>query len=394
MDRKLIPEATSRRVLMVGEHFREGAKGGMAAVIQYYDRYMEGLRYVASWRPGGAGLRAWYALRGYCSILLRLLGDRGIRIVHIHTAADASFWRNALYLRLSRALGRRTILHVHASRFKDFYEESSRKGAIVRRLSMADRLIVLSESWREWFRGIGVKGENILVLHNITDYPQLPKEPREEGRPLRLLFLGAIGQRKGVFDILRGLAAHKAELEGRMELSIGGNSHEEELLRAINDGGLGGMVSFEGWVSGEKKQRLLSWADVFILPSHNEGLPISILEAMSYGCPIISTAVGGIPEVVADGLNGTIVCPGDEEDITRAIRKYIDNPQLIYSESKESMKRVEEYLPEFVMRQLKGIYDSLLDTAEGRLTNINGGNCRPQTIRVVRLNPVEVKQAA
>ena len=111
---------------------------------------------------------------------------------------------------------------------------------------------------------------------------------------------------------------------------------------------------FEGWVSGEKKTRLLNWADVYILPSFNEGLPISILEAMSYGCPVISTPVGGIPEVVRD--NGTLVTPGDSEEIFRAIAKYVDNPEIIQTEGKESVTNVAPYLAENVMKELKELY--------------------------------------
>ena len=359
MTDKLIDKELSERVLMVGVYYKHNAPGGMAAVIQYYDRYIEGLRYIASWRLSNALVRLWFAVWAYLRIFVLLLFDSRIRIVHIHTAADASFWRKSAYVRLAKSFGRKVILHVHASRFKDFYNESTKKESILRNIGMTDRLIVLSESWKEWFVGIGVDKDKIEVLHNITDYPDSAAKPEGDGR-LHLLFLGEIGQRKGVFDILRGLSKHRAELEGKLTLRIGGNRNEEQLKSAIKNGGLEDMVKFEGWVSGEKKRKLLNWADVFILPSHNEGLPISILEAMSYGCPIISTPVGGIPEVVEDGKNGVIVAPGDDEGIVRGIMKYVENVELIDKESKESMKRVESYLPDYVMKHLRNIYKSLI----------------------------------
>ena len=113
-----------------------------------------------------------------------------------------------------------------------------------------------------------------------------------------------------------------------------------------------------GWVGGDKKINLLNWADVFILPSFNEGLPISILEAMSYGLPIISTPVGGIPEVVKD--NGTLVTPGNDGEICSAMKKYVDNHELLMKEGEMSLKIVETYLPEYVMMQLENIYIKLL----------------------------------
>ena len=355
----IIPRSLSRHVLMVGVYYKHNAPGGMAAVVQYYARYMEGLRYVVSWRLGNALVRVGYALTAWLRVLLTLLFDRRVKIVHLHTAADGSFWRKSSYMRLAKAMGRKVVLHMHASRFKDFYNESSRKEAIVANLRKADRLIVLSQSWREWFKGIGVDASRIIVLPNITDFPAEGAGRTEDGK-LHLLFLGVIGPRKGVFDLLAALVQHKDEWAGKVVLRIGGNLHEQELLATIRDNGLQDMVTFEGWVAGEHKQELLRWADIYVLPSYNEGLPIGILEAMSYGCPIISTPVGGIPEVVEIGRNGVLVTPGDIDAIGQAIDKYIAQPALVRTEGEESRQRVSGYLPDAVMQQLSDIYTSLL----------------------------------
>ena len=133
---------------------------------------------------------------------------------------------------------------------------------------------------------------------------------------------------------------------------------EDKLLAAIRDYRLENFVRFEGFVSGEKKIELLNWANVFVLPSFNEGLPISILEAMSYRMPIISTPVGGIPEVV-DERNGKLVTPGNDKQIYEAIREYVDNGSLIKQQGDVSFKKVETYLPEYVLNHLKTIYEGL-----------------------------------
>lgn len=78
--------------------------------------------------------------------------------------------------------------------------------------------------------------------------------------------MGEIGQRKGVFDIIRALANHCYELKCKIELLIGDNKMEDEFRKAIANGGLSEFVKFEGWVSGDKKIKLLNWADVYILP--------------------------------------------------------------------------------------------------------------------------------
>lgn len=359
MNKKLIDKSLSEQVLMIGVYYKNNAPGGIAAVIRSYEHYIEGLNYLVSAKWSNFVVKASYALYAYIRLWQLLISDNKIKIVHLHTSSDASFWRKSLYLHLAKGHHRKVIMHIHASRFKDFYENSKRKENIVRNLKTADRLIVLSESWRDYFVSIGVDAGKIIVLHNITDYPIIVKERRDD-KTTKFLFLGEIGERKGVFDILRGIAQHKSELNGKIVLKIGGNRNEGMLQKTIHDNGLEDMVKFEGWVAGEKKRELLNWADVFILPSFNEGLPISILEAMSYGCPIISTPVGGIPEIVADGKNGTLVTPGNAEEIVSAMLRYVDHPDKIETEGERSKEVVRTYLPDFVMEQLKEVYGTLL----------------------------------
>ncbi len=363
MDNKIIDCRLSKKVLMAGNYYRHHHPGGISAVVQYWEPFFDGLQYYPTYRLTNVAGRAWWFASSYIRMAARMLLDGNVRIVHLHTAADGSFWRKVQLLHLARRLGRKTILHVHASRFKDFYGESRRKEWILRNLRLADRLIVLSESWKEWFVGIGVERSKIVVLHNMTAYPQMSADKTSPaGRPVRFLFLGEIGERKGVFDILHSMSDFKQEMQGKVELRIGGNKHEKELAALIEDG-LSEMVTFEGWVSGSKKVELLNWADVFILPSRNEGLPISILEAMSYGMPIISTPVGGIPEVV-DDKNGILVAPGNKDEIAQAMLFFARNPQRIADFGRHSQEVARTYLPDYVMAHLKRIYEELLSESQ------------------------------
>ncbi len=359
MKNPIITQPLSDQVLMIGVYYKHHAPGGMASVVQYYEPYFETFHYIASWRSSKRWSVLYYALTALVKAVFRLVTDKRIKVLHIHTAADGSFWRKSCFLRIGKRMGKRVILHVHASRFKDFYAESSKKEKICRNLNMADRVIVLSESWKEWFESIGVESSKLVVLHNITAYPE-KSEDREQDGKVHFLFLGEIGERKGVFDILRALHIHKAEMEGKLELRIGGNKNEELLIKTIRDYGLEETVRFEGWVGGEKKKSLLNWADVYILPSFNEGLPIGILEAMSYGCAVISTPVGGIPEVVKEGKNGCLVAPGNAEEIATAMLSFAEDRNLASRYGQEGEKEVETYLPAHVLQHLKTIYTSLL----------------------------------
>ena len=360
----MITKDISEKILMTGDYYRNNHPGGISAVISYWSRNIEDLQFYPTYKSGGRLTKGWWFVTSYIRLAFRMATDGKVRIDHQHTAADGSFRKNIQIQKLCRFFGRKTFLHIHASRFKDFFNEAegNDRKRILDALENADRLIVLSESWKEWFMSIGIAEERLTVLHNITPEPTHMPEARTEDGKVHFLFMGEIGQRKGVFDLLKGIAAHKEEASGKMELRIGGNRNEEKLLDFISSNGLEDIVRFEGWVSGEKKLNLLNWADVYVLPSFNEGLPISILEAMSYGCPIISTPVGGIPEVVDD--NGTLVTPGDHEEIWNALKKYMETPKAIVREGKVSLQNVRTYLPSHVMSHLRKIYLDTLDVRE------------------------------
>lgn len=107
-----------------------------------------------------------------------------------------------------------------------------------------------------------------------------------------------MGKRKGIYDILDVLSEHREEFLNKLEFLFGGDGDVEQVQAIIREQNLNNIAKYQGWVSGIKKERLLNQADAYILPSYNEGLPISVLEAMSYSLPIISTTVGGIPEIL------------------------------------------------------------------------------------------------
>jgi glycosyltransferase involved in cell wall biosynthesis len=99
---------------------------------------------------------------------------------------------------------------------------------------------------------------------------------------------------------------------------------------------------------------------VFVLPSYFEGSPVAMLEAMSYGKPVISTTVGGIPEIVEPGLNGWLHTPGDREALLKALLYYINEPENIKKHGERSAQIIKNYYPETIVPQLNSVYCSLL----------------------------------
>lgn len=364
-----IPEDLSAKVLLVGEYFNDSAHGGIAAVLRYYRPYFPKFRFVASHRSSKFSDKLRYDLGGLFKMSAILLWNRisggDMRLVHIHTAAGGSFRNHQYYVHAAKLLGYKVVLHSHASSFEGWFASSTERGrrSILKTLNGVDRLVVLSESWKRWFIGIGVSdmGGRITVLNNIAEPPAEPfVKPVRGNAPRELLFLGEIGPRKGLFDVVDSIAEHRSGLAGKMVLRVGGNRNVRQLLDAIEDKNLSGLVEYEGFVSGEKKRELLRNADALILTSYNEGLPISILEAMSYGDAVISTPVGGIPEVV-DATNGILVAPGDRNAIYDAVLRIVSMPEdELRAMGAAGRKKAEPFWPEHVMNSLAAIYSSVI----------------------------------
>ena len=176
-------------------------------------------------------------------------------------------------------------------------------------LKKCDCVIALSESWKNYFESEFFH-PCVEVVKNVIDSPQINKIKSSQ---FILLFLGRIGNRKGIFDLLEVLAKNRLFYEGKLQLFFGGDGEVEKAKEYIKQNKLENIAFYQGWISGKNKIELLNRADAYVLPSYNEGLPVSILESMSYHLPIISTNVGGIPEIVKDGVNGFIIEPGNKK---------------------------------------------------------------------------------
>lgn len=353
----LIPAQTSKKILFLGVSMK--TKGGMTAVLVSYKKYIEKMQFIPTWKLGNKLVKSWYAMQAIARTWLQCKYNRNIKIVHIHGAANASFYRCKIFINLAKRLGKKVILHEHAADFVEFYNQTKNKSEIVDTINKCDKLIVLSESWKNYFISIGIDSSRINVLNNIVSPPVIIPVGHADDK-LHLLYMGEISNRKGAFDLLSAINKEKEYFDSRLKLRMGGNEVDGNIKEYIRTNKLENIVSYEGWITGEHKTECLNWADVYILPSYNEGLPIAILEAMSYSHPVISTPVGGIPEIIKNDHNGILVKPGSQQEIIKAIKYYIENKDKIKIHGLNGYGIVENFFPEKVFADLSEIYENLL----------------------------------
>lgn len=358
----MISKSISRQVLTVGENYKI-PRGGISSVINTYSRYFSEFKFVATYNPW---INKWknivYYLKGVVALANKLFLDRNIKIVHIHGCHNGSFYRKLGVMLLAKFFfGKKLIYHSHSSGFHIFYNNSNyfSKNLIRFFLTRMDLIICLSRQWKVFFEE-NFDPEKIIILENIVE-PVKTLNKNRSSNYLKLLFLGEIGERKGIFDLLEVLNENKRFFEDKVHLNIGGNGDVKRLLKFIEKNDLQSLVSYKGWIAGENKQLLLSNSDIFILPSYNEGLPISILEAMSYKIPVIATDVGGISEVVHHEVNGFLITPGDKVSLYNYLKKFIENPFLIEEMGNQSELIISPYYPNSVISKLENIYKEILE---------------------------------
>lgn len=336
------------------------ARGGMRSVVDGYrdGGFFEkwGVSLIDTHVEGGYISR----FRVFCFALFRfvgLLARREVDGLHCHVAAYGSFWRKSIFASLAHLSKVPVILHLHGSRTKEFIAQQPgwRLGMIRWQLRKANAVIVLSGSWKDYILSIEPSAR-VRVIPNGVTLPQEYPSDTTGNKCVNILFLGEIGERKGVYDLLRALQGVLRECTN-VRLQIGGKGEIERAQALVRELGIEHAVEFRGWVIGDEKKALLGGAGIYVLPSYNEGLPMSILEAMSWKLPIVSTTVGGIPELVRDGEEGFLISPGDIAALTTGLVKLTSNASLRQSMGQKALIRVEQgFSSRYVSESIDDLY--------------------------------------
>ena len=252
-------------------------------------------------------------------------------IVHIHTSERIAWIKDTFYILVAKFFGIKVILHIHASTFDKFYGKRSKIWKLYNKFvfNFVDVVITLSESWREQIRQIS-SNSSICVLKNCIDFEDYSVSKFSSEEKIAL-FLGSVGNRKGVYDLIRAMGIIRKK-NSKLKLYIAGPEEYlgdmEKALNLIKNANVDDTCYLLGSVNNKQKKELFQKASFFVLPSYNEGLPISILEALASGLPVISTNVGGIPELIEDGVNGFLIEPGDLENLANKMIVLANNRKL------------------------------------------------------------------
>jgi glycosyltransferase involved in cell wall biosynthesis len=342
------------------------ARGGIASVARAWleaptlaDVKMD---YVGTMRDGRGPRKALGMARRQAAFVGRLARGWRPDLFHIHLSYFTSFYRKMAYFEQAKATGAAVIVHIHAPDLDEFNDARRVHGAAMRHVfSRADRTVVLSKDMAKTVRRITGDDAAIEILYNpvALDGPAPIRPPTDHPTAL---FLGEIGQRKGTWDLVEAIPAVLEQVP-HARFRIGGNGDVDRLNARVAELGLQHAVTVLGWVTGADKQRELIDADLLVLPSYQEGLPMSILEAMGVGLPVVSTPIAGIPEAVIDGRTGLLVPPGNTQELAAALSRLLSTPDLRADMGAAARARAQDvFALDVVTAQLRDLWAAVLAT--------------------------------
>ena len=366
-------KARRKLVMMLAGGGLTHASGGVGTFIRYLtDEWAAKpgtprVRVVDTRGEGGKASMVLHFVRAV--VLLLSWGSLGrINLLHIHMSAYGSALRKGVLILLGDLLGIPVIVHMHGSNFYKFFAglPASCKRALRLVLNRARHVIVLGDNWRDFLiADIGVAPQKIAIIVNGVPGPTGISRPASpSGAAFRIVFLGQIGERKGVPELLAALQTPRL-MTRQWTATIAGDGEVDELRAAVVKAGLPDRVAVPGWVDRETASDLLREADLFVLPSHFEAMPIAILEAMAHGVAVIATPVGAIPEFLTDGETALLVRPGAADELADAIARLMDDEN---QRRRLGVAGHQLFLDRFDISVAAGrileLYDSAMQTAE------------------------------
>jgi glycosyltransferase involved in cell wall biosynthesis len=283
-----------------------------------------------------------------------------VKIVHVHMSFNGSFWRKYFFYKLSNRFSVPFVLHLHGSEFKDYVNKSSkhRLAKIKELFRRSSAVMVLSPGWKNYVDG--QFGCDATVIENYVDVTSENLSRHADRKDI--VFVGAFIKRKGILELIETFASSK--LDCNLHLCGDGPlmATARQLVKDLN---IEDQVVFHGWVGFDQKISVFKGCRLFVLPSYNEGLPLTIIEALACSCVVVSTNVGAIPEVISHGINGFIFDAGDFKQLSILLSStYSDTAMLDQVSSSGLYEYNKRFRSEVVIPQIKAVYMRLDENFE------------------------------
>jgi glycosyltransferase involved in cell wall biosynthesis len=354
-------------VILLGPSLSQN--GGMATVqrliLKHISTSFLKIQHICT-HDEGSYLHRWSVFNKALLTLLHRLAFQDIDLVHINLSERGSVLRAAVLISIVRLFRKAIIVHAHGAEFESFFLHlpGYLKTAIAYVFNHCQGFIVLSQSCKQFYvPQLSLNPDRVFILPNAVELPEkIPS--RNQFEVTKIVFCGRVGERKGSYDLIRAYASLPSHMRICTQLLFAGDGEIDNAKQLVNNLGLDTEVVFLDWINPTQRDLLLKSADIFVLPSRNEGLPMSILEAMAWGLPIITTPVGGIAEFVSSNKNGLLVEPGNIDQLAQAIQFLLEDREYRLKLGNAARQTVESMGIERYCRELANIYSVVVKVRE------------------------------
>jgi glycosyltransferase involved in cell wall biosynthesis len=340
-------------------------RGGVAAVVRVYAEQgllqRHAVTYIATHGDGNRWFKLQRAFTAWCRYLALLFTGQ-VALLHVHASSGPSFWRKCLFMVPSFALRVPVVMHMHGGGFLLFYERShwpGRRAFIAWVFDRCRAVVALSDQWNDTLSGLFPRAHVRTIVNPIT----LPaREASLVQNPPTVLFLGVLVRAKGVYELLEAWEGVVARMP-QARLLLGGTGDDAAVRRIVEDRGMQSSVQLLGWIDAEARQRWLDASWTLVLPSHAEAMPMSVLEAMAAGVPVVASRVGGIPLAVRDGVDGMLVEPRDVPALRDALLRLLGDRDARLAMGASAREHVRErFAASVILPQIESLWAELLRT--------------------------------
>ncbi|MBP9663329.1 MAG: glycosyltransferase family 4 protein [Pyrinomonadaceae bacterium] len=319
-------------IVMVGMHLSK-TRGGIttltAAILGSELQNDYRFDYIASQAEDHSKPRKMLlAMSAFARFAVRILLDRP-SLAYVHIGSNVSLYRESAFILLAKVFRTCVLAHFHAGDLDQYYLKQNALGrAFIRwALGRSDRIVAVSNASARALRELDDSLKISLVTNAIdTSIFGMRSPHRHEAKIVQLLFVGAAGKLKGERDLVKALGLLKVRRDLELRVSFIGHG-TEDLITLCEEEGIAGIVEHLGPVPMSKRVKCFENADIFVLPTYAEAMPLGVIEAMAAGLAVITTPVGGIPELVSDGEDGLLFPCGDISALAERIAALASDPE-------------------------------------------------------------------
>ena len=280
-------------------------------------------------------------------------------IIHFHDEMDLSFPLFAFFVKKPK------IFHVHSMAGTYISFEKNRLSRFIFR-KIADLYVSDSDYGKSLLADLGIPMKRIRVLPILVDIKKFKPAPNKKIGNL-ILFVGRPDAKKGLHVLLRSLKYLETPIRLVIICPYSKSKYFEKILRMVEDLKKGSVHEVE-YLSGVDNRDLPEWyqkASVFVCPSLIETFGIVNAEAISCGTPVVASKVGGIPDIIKDGITGILVPPNDPIKIAKALKKLLGDKELREKYGREGRRMIEQrFSSDCITKEITQIYEKMVLLAE------------------------------